>query len=218
MTLTDIINKTVNLKDFAGLVACGGFSYGDVLGAGEGWAKSILFSPVLRKQFKEFFERKDSFSLGVCNGCQMLSALKELIPGAENWPRFLRNASEQFEARLTQVKISDSPSIFFKNMAGSILPVPVAHGEGRAEQNVPADLVAGIFVDSNGKTTQRYPYNPNGSPDGITALTTPDGRATIMMPHPERAFLTQQLSWHPANWEKESPWFQMFQNAREWVG
>ncbi len=218
VTLTDIINKTLNLKDFSGLVACGGFSYGDVLGAGEGWAKSILFSPMLRKQFKEFFERKDTFSLGVCNGCQMLSALKELIPGAESWPRFLRNESEQFEARLSQVKIQPSPSIFFKDMEGSILPIPVAHGEGRAEQTVSTELIAGIFVDNHGKPTQRYPMNPNGSPDGITALTTPDGRTTVMMPHPERAFLTQQLSWHPKDWEKESPWFKMFQNAREWIG
>ncbi len=218
VTLTDIVSKSVDLKDFVGLVACGGFSYGDVLGAGEGWAKSILFSPVLSKQFKDFFERKDTFTLGVCNGCQMLSALKELIPGAQDWPRFLRNESEQFEARLVQLKIADSPSIFFKSMAGSVLPVPVAHGEGRAEQSVSSDLVAGTFVDNAERATQRYPFNPNGSPQGITALTTPDGRATIMMPHPERAFLSQQLSWHPANWQKESPWFQMFLNAREWVG
>ncbi len=217
VTLTDIASGAVSLKDFAGLVACGGFSYGDVLGAGEGWAKSILFTPELREQFKQFFKRTDTFSLGVCNGCQMLSALKELIPGAEQWPRFLRNESEQFEARLAQVKIQASPSIFFKGMEGSILPVPVAHGEGRAEQTVPANLVAGTFVDNAGKTTQTYPFNPNGSPGGITALTTPDGRATIMMPHPERAFLTQQLSWHPADWQKESPWFQMFLNAREWA-
>lgn len=217
VTLTDISSGAAHLKDFVGLVACGGFSYGDVLGAGEGWAKSILFTPALREQFKQFFERTDTFSLGVCNGCQMLSALKELIPGAQDWPRFLRNESEQFEARLTQVKIVESPSIFFKGMAGSVLPVPVAHGEGRAEQTVPAELVAGTFVDNAHKTTQRYPFNPNGSPDGLTALTTPDGRATIMMPHPERAFLSQQLSWHPPEWSKESPWFQMFLNAREWT-
>lgn len=218
VTLNDIVKGDFHLKDFVGLVACGGFSYGDVLGAGEGWAKSILFTPELREQFKQFFERTDTFSLGVCNGCQMLSALKEIIPGANSWPRFLRNESEQFEARLTSVKLTKSPSIFFKGMEGSILPVPVAHGEGRAEQVVDSKLVAGVFVDNEGKTTQNYPFNPNGSPEGITALTTPDGRATIMMPHPERAFLSQQLSWHPPEWGKESPWFQMFLNARDWVG
>ncbi len=217
VTLTDITSKKLDLKDFTGLVACGGFSYGDVLGAGEGWAKSILFNPQLTKQFKEFFERNNTFSLGVCNGCQMLSALKELIPGANSWPRFLKNNSEQFEARLSQVKILSSPSIFFKGMDGSILPVPVAHGEGRAENAISPELVAGIFVDNNGKQADRYPENPNGSPGGITVLTTPNGRSTIMMPHPERAFLTQQLSWHPTDWQKDSPWFQMFQNVREWV-
>lgn len=222
VTLSDIISGSAKLSDFSGLVACGGFSYGDVLGAGEGWAKSILFNPVLSQQFKAFFERTNTFSLGICNGCQMLSALKELIPGTENWPRFLRNQSEQFEARLVQVKIQESPSIFLKGMAGSILPIPVAHGEGRAvfapDVTIPKDIIAGQFVDSTGKIIMRYPANPNGSPDGITALTTPDGRATIMMPHPERAFLTQQLSWHPADWTKESPWFQMFHNARAFTG
>ncbi|HSX46773.1 MAG TPA: phosphoribosylformylglycinamidine synthase [Patescibacteria group bacterium] len=220
VTLSDITSGRVSLDDFVGLVACGGFSYGDILGAGEGWAKSILFSPKLSQQFKQFFERPDTFSLGVCNGCQMLSALKSLIPGAQQWPRFLRNTSEQFEARLVQVKLTESPSIFFQGMAGSILPVPVAHGEGRAvfEDKALASLVAGQFVDSFGHVTERYPYNPNGSVRGVTALTTPDGRATILMPHPERAFLTQQLSWHPRKWDKESPWFQMFLNARNWVG
>lgn len=218
VTLYDIMNNKVNLDDFVGLVACGGFSYGDVLGAGEGWAKSILFSPLLSRQFKQFFERPDTFTLGVCNGCQMLSALKELIPGAEQWPQFLRNESEQFEARLVRVKLQKSPSIFFKGMEGSILPVPVAHGEGRASRLVPTELIVGTFVDNNGTPTQRYPYNPNGSPDGITALTSPDGRATIMMPHPERAFLTQQLSWHPNDWQDASPWLQIFHNARTWVG
>jgi len=218
--LNDVISGRHKLDDFAGLVACGGFSYGDVLGAGEGWAKSILFNPPLRTQFKEFFERPDSFSLGVCNGCQVLAALKEVIPGADNWPVFLKNTSEQFEARVVSVRLNDTPSIFFKGMAGSILPVPVAHGEGRAafDGKVNENLIAAQYVDNYGKITEVYPANPNGSPQGITALTTPDGRATILMPHPERAWLTKQLSWHPADWDQYSPWFQMFQNARKWIG
>jgi phosphoribosylformylglycinamidine synthase len=223
--LNDLINGKVNLSDFVGLAACGGFSYGDVLGAGEGWAKSILFNKGLRESFKTFFERPDTFSLGVCNGCQMLANLKELIPGAENWPRFLKNSSEQFEARLVGVKIVESPSIFFKDMAGSIIPIPTAHGEGRAQfeskaimqNSLKQNLVSMQYVDSFGSVTERYPLNPNGSEKGITALTTPDGRATILMPHPERAFLTKQLSWHPLDWGEYSPWFKMFQNAREWV-
>ena len=223
--IQDLLDNKVNLKDFVGLVACGGFSYGDVLGAGEGWAKTILFHDRLRKQFSTFFARKDTFSLGVCNGCQMLSALKELIPGTELWPRFLKNASEQFEARLVNVRINESPSIFFKDMAGSILPVPVAHGEGRAvfdsndamQQALQDELVPWQFVDGQEGVTETYPRNPNGSPLGITAITTPDGRSTIVMPHPERVFLTQQLSWHPDDWGENSPWFKMFQNAREWV-
>jgi phosphoribosylformylglycinamidine synthase len=214
------------LDDFDGLVACGGFSYGDVLGAGGGWAKTILLDATLRGMFKSFFERPDTFSLGICNGCQMLSELKELIPGAENWPKFLQNRSERFEARLPQVRLNESPSIFFKGMAGSVLPIPVAHGEGyavfasEAEQQsaVKNGLVAAQFVDSQHKPTEHYPANPNGSPQGITALTTPDGRATIMMPHPERAFMTRQLSWHPSDWPADSPWLQMFVNAREWAG
>jgi len=223
--IQDLLDDKVNLKDFVGLVACGGFSYGDVLGAGEGWAKTILFHDKLRKQFSAFFTRKDTFSLGVCNGCQMLSALKELIPGTDLWPRFLKNASEQFEARLVNVRINESPSIFFKDMAGSILPVPVAHGEGRAvfdnndamQQALQDELVPWQFVDGQASVTEVYPRNPNGSPLGITALTTPDGRSTIVMPHPERVFLTRQLSWHPDDWGENSPWFKMFQNAREWV-
>lgn len=219
--LNDIISGRHKLDDFVGLAACGGFSYGDVLGAGEGWAKSILYSDELCARFSEFFERGDTFSLGVCNGCQMLAALKELIPGAENWPAFLRNASEQFEARLAQIKINDTPSILFKDMAGSVLPVPTAHGEGRAEfagdQQMKDALVAAQYVDNYGKVTEAYPANPNGSPEGITALTTPDGRATIIMPHPERVFLTKQLSWHPEEWGEDSPWMKIFQNARAWV-
>lgn len=223
--LNDTINGRIKLDDFTGLVACGGFSYGDVLGAGEGWAKSILYSGQLRTIFSDFFARPDTFSLGVCNGCQFLAALKELIPGTESWPTFLRNASEQFEARVVLTKINDSPSIFFKDMAGSILPIPTAHGEGQAhftdEKTMQAaiknSLITAQYVDNYGQITEQYPANPNGSPQGITALTTPDGRATILMPHPERAFASRQLSWHPADWDADSPWFKMFQNARAWT-
>ena len=224
--LNDIISDRHNLDDFVGLVACGGFSYGDVLGAGEGWAKSILFNNHLRTIFSNFFARPDTFSLGVCNGCQMLAALKELIPGAENWPTFLKNTSEQFEARVVLAQINESPSIFFKGMAGSVLPVPTAHGEGRAQfadakaqqAALKNSLVAMQYVDNYGQVTENYPANPNGSPQGITALTTPDGRATVLMPHPERAFMSRQLSWHPADWPADSPWMQLFRNARDWVG
>ena len=224
--LNDLLTERVSLDKFVGLAACGGFSYGDVLGAGGGWAKTILFHQKLRDEFQTFFERDKTFTLGVCNGCQTLSALKGLIPGADNWPRFLRNQSEQFEARLVMTKISESPSILFKGMAGSYMPVPVAHGEGRAEfdNNTQAklalktNLVPMQYVDSELRVTEHYPSNPNGSYMGITSLTTPDGRATIMMPHPERAWLTNQLSWHPSEWGRYSPWFKMFQNARAWVG
>jgi len=223
--LNDLMSGEVDLNDFVGLVACGGFSYGDVLGAGEGWAKTILFHDDLRAKFKQFFERQDTFSFGVCNGCQMLSALKELIPGAENWPTFLKNTSEQFEARLVCVRVNESPSILFRDMSGSILPVPVAHGEGwvkfpnndAAVQVQKDSLVAMQYVDNQGEITEQYPLNPNGSKLGITSLTTPDGRATIMMPHPERAFMSRQLSWHPVDWSADSPWFRLFQNARKWV-
>jgi phosphoribosylformylglycinamidine synthase len=223
--LNDIISGRHNLDDFVGLAACGGFSYGDVLGAGEGWAKSILFNKDLRSKFKAFFERPDTFSLGVCNGCQMLAALKELIPGAEGWPAFLKNTSEQFEGRVVMVEVQDSPSILFKDMGGSRLPIAVAHGEGRAAfesdqdiQNVAANGLACVhYVDNHGQITETYPANPNGSPMGITGLTTPDGRATILMPHPERSFMSRQLSWHPKDWGNESPWFRIFQNARAWV-
>lgn len=219
--LNDILSGLINLDDFVGLAACGGFSYGDVLGAGEGWAKSILFNQGLRGCFKKFFEREDTFSLGVCNGCQALAALKELIPGAGNWPIFQKNASEQFEGRLAMTEILETPSIFFKGMAGSRLPIPVAHGEGRAEfqdtTQAKNALVVMRYIDNYGKPTETYPANPNGSPDGITALTTGDGRATILMPHPERAFQTKQLSWHPEEWGDDSPWLKMFQNARAWV-
>jgi phosphoribosylformylglycinamidine synthase len=219
--LNDLIQGTRKLDEFAGLAACGGFSYGDVLGAGEGWAKTILCNPQLREQFQQFFERPDTFSLGVCNGCQMLAALKELIPGAAHWPVFMRNESEQFEARVVTLQIEKSPSVLLADMEGAHLPVPTAHGEGRAvfagkaEQTKAA--VAARYINNSGKPTQAYPLSPNGSPDGIAALVSDDGRATIIMPHPERVFLTSQLSWHPADWAEESPWFKLFQNARAWV-
>lgn len=219
--LSDLMSGRRKLEEFVGAAFCGGFSYGDVLGAGEGMAKSILFNKQLKTEFKKFFGRPDTFSLGVCNGCQALAALKEMIPGADNWPTFLRNESEQFEARLVTTEIYDTPSIFFKDMAGSRLLVPVAHGEGRAEfansHQLKDALIAMRYVDNNGEVTQNYPDNSNGSPDGITALTTPDGRATILMPHPERVFQTRQLSWHPAEWGQDSPWLKIFQNARAWV-
>ena len=219
--MTDIISGRVSLSHFTGLVACGGFSYGDVLGAGGGWAKSILFNAKARDEFAEFFARSDTFGLGVCNGCQMMSGLKEIIPGAEHWPQFKRNTSEQFEARVAMVKVQESSSIFFKGMAGSMLPVVVAHGEGRAEfdgQN-PADAeIALSFVDNYGQETIAFPANPNGSPLGVTGLTTRDGRFTIMMPHPERCFRAVQNSWHPADWQEDAAWLRMFRNARVWVG
>lgn len=223
--LSDLASGRMNLDDFSGLVACGGFSYGDVLGAGEGMAKSILFNKDLKKMFSDFFARPNTFSLGVCNGCQTFSVLKDIIPGADHWPRFLKNKSEQFEARLSLVKINKSPSIFFKGMEGSVLPVPTAHGEGRAEfagsgaitKAIESQLTPMQFVDNYQKVTENYPSNPNGSPEGITALTSEDGRATIIMPHPERVFLTKQMSWYPATDQKFSPWFQLFENARQWV-
>jgi len=223
--MTDILSGRHRLAEFVGMVACGGFSYGDVLGAGRGWASSILYNPGARDQFTEFFNRDDTFSLGVCNGCQMLSALKELIPGSDLWPTFVRNTSQQFEARLSVVKIAESPSIFFKGMEGSQLPIAVSHGEGRAEfaegqqQRAVADgLIAVHYVDNRGAVTEQYPANPNGSPAGIGGLTTADGRVTIMMPHPERVFRTVQCSWHPDEWGEDSPWMRMFRNARVWVG
>jgi phosphoribosylformylglycinamidine synthase len=212
------------LDGFSGLVACGGFSYGDVLGAGEGWAKSILYNARARDLFAAFFARTDRFALGVCNGCQMLSTLRDIIPGAAAWPRFVRNRSEQFEARLALVRIEPSPSLFFRGMEGSVLPIAVAHGEGRAELAGAdhlarlAPLVAARFVDADHQPAARYPDNPNGSPEGITALTTPDGRATILMPHPERSFRAVQLSWRPAAWQNDGPFLRMFRNARVWVG
>jgi phosphoribosylformylglycinamidine synthase len=222
--MSDIIAGRVTLSDFKGFAACGGFSYGDVLGAGEGWAKSILFNPRAREEFETFFDRPDSFALGACNGCQMMSNLKDIIPGAQNWPHFERNLSEQYEARLALVAIQPSPSILFAGMEGSRIPIATAHGEGRAvfssadAMDACRYLVAMRFVDNRGKATETYPYNPNGSPDGITAVTTPDGRFTILMPHPERVFRTISMSWHPAQWGEDSPWMRMFRNARAWVG
>jgi len=220
--MSDLLAGRHALSNFNGLAACGGFSYGDVLGAGRGWATSILEHGDLRDQFARFFANPDTFTLGVCNGCQMLSQLHSLIPGAEHWPRFVRNRSEQYEARLVLVEVLDSPSLFLSGMSGSRLPVVVAHGEGRAEFRDGASRklahVALRFVDGGGQVAERYPANPNGSPEGITGLTSDDGRVTILMPHPERVFRSAQLSWHPAHWGEASPWLQMFRNARVWLG
>jgi len=224
--MSDILSGRRSLDEFHGLAACGGFSYGDVLGAGEGWAKSILFNDLARRIFSDYFQRRDTFALGACNGCQMLSALKELIPGAELWPRFVRNRSEQFEARLSLVEVRESPSVLLAGMAGSRLPVVVSHGEGRAEWLDKAcqiragneGLVSVGYVDNYGRPAIRYPANPNGSPDGVAGLTTTDGRVTITMPHPERTRRTVQHSWHPQQWGEDGPWMRMFRNARVWLG
>ena len=222
--MTDIAAGRHALGDFQGVVACGGFSYGDVLGAGEGWAKSILFDGRLRDPFAEFFARGDTFALGVCNGCQMMSNLHEIIPGTAHWPHFVRNASDQFEARFVMLEVLPTPSLFFDGMQGSRIPVAMAHGEGFAEfrdaQQLAAaqPFVALRFVDHRGRPTETYPCNPNGSRQGITGLTTANGRFTILMPHPERVFRTAQMSWHPDEWGDASPWFRMFVNARRFVG
>ena len=220
INMNDLLDRTASLDTLSGLVACGGFSYGDVLGAGGGWAKSILYNDYLREEFERFFNRPDSFGLGVCNGCQMLSRLRSIIPGAGGWPDFERNRSEQFESRVVMVEITDSPSLFFRGMAGSRLPIVVAHGEGRVAWNAGGqpDRVTMRFVNNRGGVTETYPYNPNGSAQGMTGFTTTDGRFTIMMPHPERVFLAQQMSWiaheQPG---ADSPWMQMFYNARKWL-
>ena len=220
--MSDLISGRVSLQDYKGFAACGGFSYGDVLGAGRGWATSVLERSALRDAFAAFFAREDSFSLGVCNGCQMLAQLKPIIPGAEHWPRFLRNRSEQFEARLGLLEVAESPSLFFRGMAGSRIPVSVAHGEGRASFDNNLDQSAADislrYVDGEGRIAERYPLNPNGSPDGIAGLTSRDGRATILMPHPERTLRSANLSWAPRDWTGDSPWMRMFRNARVWVG
>jgi phosphoribosylformylglycinamidine synthase len=212
------VSGRANLADFQGLVACGGFSYGDTLGAGEGWARSILFNPLLAEQFAAFFDRPDTFALGVCNGCQMMAALAGMIPGAQAWPKFTRNKSEQFEARLSLVEVLESPSLFFTGMAGSRMPIAVAHGEGYADFSQRGDAGAVQramrFVDHHGQPAEAYPFNPNGSPEGLTAVTTPDGRFTVLMPHPERVFRNVQLSWSGGDISAPSPWQRMFHNAR----
>jgi phosphoribosylformylglycinamidine synthase len=219
--MSDLQSGRVHLADFKGLAACGGFSYGDVLGAGQGWAKSVLFNDRLRDEFAAFFNRADSFALGVCNGCQMMAHLAPIIPGAQDWPSFQRNRSEQFEARVVMVEIPPSPSILLAGMAGSKLPVVVSHGEGRAEfaagQGGKA-LAAMRYIDNRGATATTYPFNPNGSPDGIAGVTTTDGRFTIMMPHPERTFRSVQMSWQPPGLGEDAPWLAMFRNARRYIG
>ena len=221
--MSDIIEGRVTLRDYKGFAACGGFSYGDVLGAGEGWANSILFNARARDEFEAFFARADTFALGVCNGCQMMSNLHQIIPGAGHWPRFARNRSEQFEARFVMVEAQHSPSLFFDGMAGSRMPIAVAHGEGYAEfadenaVSAVSSLVALRYVDHRGKPTGLYPLNPNGSPQGIAGMTTADGRFSVLMPHPERGFRAVQQSWHP-DWREDAPWMRMFRNARKWVG
>ena len=219
--MTDLQAGRFDLADVVGLVACGGFSYGDTLGAGEGWARSVLFNERLTEGFRDFFHRADTFGLGICNGCQMFAALAELIPGAQAWPRFTRNRSEQYEARLTLVEVLESPSILTAGMAGSRVPIAVAHGEGFADFSARGDsgTVARVarFVDHHGEPATAYPFNPNGSPDGLTAVTTPDGRFTAMMPHPERVARNAQMSWTSERVSAESPWLRMFRNARVWV-
>jgi phosphoribosylformylglycinamidine synthase len=227
--MSDLLSGKSKLDDFRGLIACGGFSYGDVLGAGEGWAKTILFNSQLRDQFSIFFSRQDSFALGVCNGCQMMSNLSGIIPGAQAWPKFTRNQSEQYEARLVMAEVLASPSIFTQGMEGSQLPIAIAHGEGFANFSQQGNLdllqqqgLANLrFVDHEGNPTQTYPMNPNGSPGGLTGVTTPDGRFTVMMPHPERVFRAVQMSWCPPEWlntpDGASPWLRLFRNARRWA-
>lgn len=226
--MTDILSGRVSLRDFRGLVACGGFSYGDVLGAGEGWAKSVLFNPRARDEFSAYFARSDTFALGVCNGCQMMSNLHPIIPGAEGWPRFVQNQSERFEARVASLRIEESPSVLFAGMQGSVLPIAVAHGEGFTEFSSKqaaatfsaSGLVAARFVDNFHQPTEHYPLNPNGSPYGTTAITTRDGRVTLMMPHPERVFRIVQQSYAPPAWRshEDAPWIRLFRNARAWLG
>ena len=224
--MSDLLAGRTGLADFQALVACGGFSYGDVLGAGEGWAKSILFNERVRDEFATFFHRPQTLALGVCNGCQMMSNLRELIPGSDLWPRFVRNQSDRFEARFSLVEVTQSPSLLLQGMVGSMMPIAVSHGEGQVEvrdgahlaQLESKGLVALRFVDNFGKVTENYPANPNGSPNGITAVTSESGRATIMMPHPERVFRTVSNSWHPENWGEDSPWMRIFRNARKQLG
>src|SRR5690606_29293849 len=223
--MSDILEGRVSLDGFSGLAACGGFSYGDVLGAGLGWAKSILFHERAREEMSRFFHRESTFTLGVCNGCQAFSALKDLMPGAEHFPRFVRNESEQFEARLSQVEILPSPSVLLRELVGARVPVAVAHGEGRADFSQTGNQaglhVAVRFVDGRGQVATTYPKHPNGSPDGITGITSDDGRVTLMMPHPERIFRAVQHSYCPPDWEERfrgrGPWIRMFESARAFV-
>ena len=222
--MQDLLDDKVNLKDFNGLAACGGFSYGDVLGAGGGWSKTIIHNDLVKDQFETFFNNTSTFTLGVCNGCQMVSKLKDIIPGAEYWPSFEKNLSDQFEARLAQVKVKKSDSILLQGMEGWSMPIASAHGEGHAKFN-PNDLdhlilnnqVALNFVDSKETNTETYPLNPNGSVDGVTGITAAEGRVTIMMPHPERVFRKLQMSWRPNHWKEFSPWMQIFINAKRFL-
>jgi phosphoribosylformylglycinamidine synthase len=220
--MTDLQSGRARLADFAGLVACGGFSYGDTLGAGIGWARSITFNPRLADQFRAFFARQDTFGLGVCNGCQMFAELADIIPGATAWPRFTTNQSERFEARLSMVEVLASPSLFFDGMAGMRMPIAVAHGEGYANFKARGDAAEAIaalrFTDNHGAATEAYPFNPNGSAGGLTAVTTADGRFTAMMPHPERVFRNIQMSWTSGEPSSLSPWMPLWTNARRWVG
>jgi phosphoribosylformylglycinamidine synthase len=222
--MSDLLSGKMDLESFRGLAACGGFSYGDVLGAGEGWAKSILYNSRSFDMFSAFFERSDSFGLGVCNGCQMMSNLHSIIPGADNWPHFVRNKSEQYEARVSMVEILQSDSLFLQGMQGSKMPIVVAHGEGQTEfrsenaAELTDDKTACVrFIDRNSIATETYPANPNGSAQGLTGFTNNDGRFTIMMPHPERVFRSVQNSWQSTEWGEDSPWMKMFRNARGWV-
>ena len=219
--MTDLIAGRMSLEGFKGFAAGGGFSYGDVLGGGRGWASTILHNARVRADFERFFARSDTFSLGACNGCQMMAQLRELVPGAQHWPLFLKNRSEQFEARLIMVEVTESPSILFRGMAGSRMPIATAHGEGKAvfePNHMDKAIVAMRYVDNRGQPTDLYPYNPSGTPLGITGLTTADGRFTIVMPHPERVFRNVQMSWAPDSAGEDSPWMRLFRNARGWVG
>ena len=220
--MTDLLSGRIELAGFKGLACPGGFSYGDVLGAGGGWAKTVLHNDRLTEVFRTFFHRDDTFGIGICNGCQMMSQLRDLIPGASHWPMLVRNLSEQFEARVVNLELLESPSIFFEGMAGSVLPIVTSHGEGRVQFLSPEDAAlartAARYVDPQGRPTEVYPFNPNGSAEGRASFTTDDGRFTIIMPHPERSHRAVQLSWHPAEWTDVSGWMRMFWNARKWVG
>jgi phosphoribosylformylglycinamidine synthase len=223
--MSDILTGRRSLQSFRGAVACGGFSFGDVLGAGGGWAKSVLYHDQVRDAFQAFFERSDTFALGVCNGCQMLANLRAIVPGSAHWPRFVRNASEQFEARLSLVEVTNSPSILLAGMQGARMPIATSHGEGRAEFISAAEQQAFLnadkaplrYIDNYGNATDQYPANPNGSPAGIAGACSDDGRVTLLMPHPERVHRTVQHSWAPTQWGEDGPWLRMFRNARVWV-